>query len=62
VASDPEVSCDDQHPDPDTRQLWWEPPGRVYTVYPADDVVEKMVSIAKALGAHVLDDDGNLHA
>ena len=70
VTSDPEMSLDDGHPDPGTSflytarsvpwQLWWDA-GEIYTRYPPPDVIAKLVRIAKALDAQVVDDDGDLH-
>jgi hypothetical protein len=72
VASDPEIAHDDEHPDPGTSflyaarpapwQIFWDESKEVFTTYPPADVVAKLVRIAKALGAHVLDDDGDLHS
>lgn len=69
VANDPEIELDTGKPSPeiyvltigsDQWQLWWSS-GVINTKNPDEIVVEKLVVIARALGAMVQGDDGEVY-
>jgi len=69
IASDPEVVPDWENPGPENARfaaahgdvpLWWDD-GEVLTKNPAPDVIAKLVRIARALGARVQGDEGELY-
>jgi hypothetical protein len=71
VAMDPEVESDPENPGdenyvlashPERWPLWWRADiGEIYTKNPDDEVIVKLVQIARALNAHVVGDNDEIY-